>query len=427
MGVAGAGRKSSRYIVRRGRWLLASCTVCAALLAVSVASITVRSSTTVPTARFEATPTSGIAPLVVQFRAISTGLLRAWSWNFGDGATSTARNPSHTYLTAGRYTVSLLVSVAGGTSRVTRAAYIMVNPPGTQPGWTTIVDDQFNSPGVPSHWSLYSGSYAGDTSSCASPSQVQVPGDGYLHLKMQYLSSGICGQSWYTGGMQIAKADGGVDQAVTVRWRIVPSADPSIVHSTRIIPMRWVDDPNYSWYQGEADYCEGSSLDGCYIYLHFGASGQIWHGYSVDLTQWHTFRIEQRDHQVSLFIDNLTKPVWLYKGNATTVPDAFKRTVLQQSCPLMVGCPPATYAGDVEDIQIDWITIQNATSGIGRVASGAGSVAQAQAHAAEVAPVLSPSCAATFTDARLDAQIVRVPLDFGPLVAVEPSHVAIPT
>lgn len=239
--------------------------------------------------------------------------------------------------------------------------YITVNP-SAQTGWTTIIDDQFNTPGLPSHWLPYSGSYAGDATTCTAPSQVQVPGDGYLHLKMEYLTKGICGHGWYTGGVQIAKAYGGVDQAITVRWRIIPSADPGIVRSTRIIPMRWVDDPKYAWYQGEADYCEGSGLGGCYLYLHYGRYSQIVHGYPVDLTQWHTFRIEQRNHQVSLFIDNLTKPVWVYKGNTTTVPGAIMRTVLQQSCSLTMGCPPASYAGDVEDIQIDWITIENATS-----------------------------------------------------------------
>jgi hypothetical protein len=270
----------------------------------------------------------------------------------------------------GKYTVTLQIATAGGMITVMRSDYITVNAPASQPGWTTIIDDQFNTPGVPSHWLLYSGSYAGTMSTCASPSQVQVPGDGYLHLKMQYLTKGICGHGWYTGGMQIAKAYGGVDQAITVRWRIVPSADPNIVYSTRIVPMAWVDDPSYAWYQGESDYCEGAHLDGCYIYLHYARSRQISYGYTVDLTQWHTFRIEQRNHQVSLFIDNMTTPVWVYRGNATTVPDAFKRAVLQQSCPQHVGCPPASYAGDVEDIEIDWITIQNATSAVSEVQAG---------------------------------------------------------
>lgn len=40
----------------------------------------------------------------------------SWDWNFGDGATSTEENPSHTYTTAGTYTVSLEVTDGyGGT------------------------------------------------------------------------------------------------------------------------------------------------------------------------------------------------------------------------------------------------------------------------------------------------------------------------
>jgi PKD repeat protein len=34
----------------------------------------------------------------------------AWSWTFGDGGTSTARNPSRTYASAGTYTVTLRVT-----------------------------------------------------------------------------------------------------------------------------------------------------------------------------------------------------------------------------------------------------------------------------------------------------------------------------
>jgi chitinase len=38
------------------------------------------------------------------------------SWNFGDGTTSTDQSPSHTYSSAGTYTVNLVVSNANGTS-----------------------------------------------------------------------------------------------------------------------------------------------------------------------------------------------------------------------------------------------------------------------------------------------------------------------
>jgi PKD repeat protein len=312
-----------------------------------------------PIASFTASSTSGAAPFVAHFTDTSAGSPTAWLWKFGDGATSTSQNPAHSYRASGSYTVSLTVSNAHGSNSITKSGYITVSPIPPTPGWTTILDDEFNSPGVPSHWTLYRGSYGDSAHNCAAPSQVQVPGDGYLHLKMQYLTKGACGPGWYTGGMQVSAKYGGVDQAITVRWRIVPSADQGVVRSHFIIPMRWVDDSQYPWYRGESNYCEGSYLGGCYTYLHYGPnSRQIMHGYLVDLTKWHIWRVEVRNHKVSIFVDDLKKPVWVYQGDETTTPASFKRTVLQQECPLS-GCPPATYAGNVQDIQIDWIMIQN--------------------------------------------------------------------
>jgi len=50
---------------------------------------------TAPTASFTASPTSGTAPLSVQFTDTSTGSPTAWSWSFGDGATSGTESESH--------------------------------------------------------------------------------------------------------------------------------------------------------------------------------------------------------------------------------------------------------------------------------------------------------------------------------------------
>ncbi len=79
------------------------------------------------TAAFIAAPTSGTAPLAVQFTDTSTGSPASWSWNFGDGGTSTLQNPSHTYTTAGTYTVSLTARNAAGTSDIeTKTGFIQV-------------------------------------------------------------------------------------------------------------------------------------------------------------------------------------------------------------------------------------------------------------------------------------------------------------
>jgi PKD repeat protein len=85
---------------------------------------------TPPTASFSATPTSGPAPLTVQFTDASAGGPTAWSWDFGDGGTSTAQNPSHVYTAAGTYTVKLTASNSGGSDTVTRTGLISVSSTG---------------------------------------------------------------------------------------------------------------------------------------------------------------------------------------------------------------------------------------------------------------------------------------------------------
>src|SRR5207245_5856945 len=44
------------------------------------------------------------------------GTITAWSWDFGDGATSSSRNPSHTYAAGGSYTVRLTVQDNSGAT-----------------------------------------------------------------------------------------------------------------------------------------------------------------------------------------------------------------------------------------------------------------------------------------------------------------------
>jgi PKD repeat protein len=59
-----------------------------------------------PQAAFSGAPLTGIAPFTVQFTSTSTGA-NAYAWDFGDGTSSPAQNPRHTYMTAGLYSVTL--------------------------------------------------------------------------------------------------------------------------------------------------------------------------------------------------------------------------------------------------------------------------------------------------------------------------------
>jgi PKD repeat protein len=87
--------------------------------------------TPAPVAGFSANITNGTAPLSVGFTDQSTGTPTSWSWSFGDNGTSTVQSPSHTYTTAGIYTVNLTATNAGGSNTSTRTGYITVRAPAT--------------------------------------------------------------------------------------------------------------------------------------------------------------------------------------------------------------------------------------------------------------------------------------------------------
>jgi len=78
--------------------------------------VTTPAATQVPAASFTATPTSGTAPLAVQFTDTSTGGPTSWAWDFGDGTSSTAQHPAHTYGAAGTFQVTVRVTNSAGSS-----------------------------------------------------------------------------------------------------------------------------------------------------------------------------------------------------------------------------------------------------------------------------------------------------------------------
>ncbi len=60
---------------------------------------------------FNADVVVGPAPLTVKFSPVENSEEAQFSWEFGDGATSAERSPSHTYFDAGQFTVRLSVTV----------------------------------------------------------------------------------------------------------------------------------------------------------------------------------------------------------------------------------------------------------------------------------------------------------------------------
>lgn len=72
-----------------------------------------------PVASFNASVTTGEAPLVVDFSDTSTGDINTWLWDFDDGTTSPEQNPEHTFSSPGDYLVSLSVEGTAGVDSAT--------------------------------------------------------------------------------------------------------------------------------------------------------------------------------------------------------------------------------------------------------------------------------------------------------------------
>ena len=117
--------------------------------------------TIIPVASFTATPTTGTAPLTVNFTDQSTNNPTSWQWDFGDGNTSTQQNPSHTYNNSGNYTVGLtatndygsntktqngFIVVSGGGGSAPLAAFTATPTTGTAPLTVNFTDQSTNNP-----------------------------------------------------------------------------------------------------------------------------------------------------------------------------------------------------------------------------------------------------------------------------------------
>ena len=116
---------------------------------------------TPPVAAFSGSPISGSAPLTVSYTDRSTGAPTSWSWSFGDGTTSTAQNPTHTYSAPGTYSVSLTATNSAGSDTKTTAGYVTVSPAAPPGSYPTVVKNDLPA----GYWRLgeQSGSTAADS------------------------------------------------------------------------------------------------------------------------------------------------------------------------------------------------------------------------------------------------------------------------
>ncbi len=132
-----------------------------------------------PVANFDASPTTGVRDLLVQFTDSSTGPVSSWLWNFGDGSTSDLQNPEHLYTAAGSFEVTLEVTGPGGSDTMICSSCITVEEQAPSaaftPSTTSGVRDlevtfQDDSVGIITEWSWDFGD--GNTSLEQSPTHT---------------------------------------------------------------------------------------------------------------------------------------------------------------------------------------------------------------------------------------------------------------
>ena len=158
--------------------------------AASPATVTVPQATQPASAAFTVSPSSGTAGTTVfSFIDQSTGAVTSWLWQFGDGFSSSQQNPTHTYASAGTYTVQLSVTGGGASSSTNRlvsvAAPIPVTPPASaafafgpsspKSGESVSFTDQ--SSGSPTQWFWWFGD--GNTSTSKNPSHAYANAGTY--------------------------------------------------------------------------------------------------------------------------------------------------------------------------------------------------------------------------------------------------------
>jgi PKD repeat protein len=83
-----------------------------------------------PAADFYSGEVIGRLPFTVHFVDTSTNIPTSWTWDFGDGSSSTDKNPIHIYTTTGKFTVILTATNASGDDAEAKSSYITVDAPG---------------------------------------------------------------------------------------------------------------------------------------------------------------------------------------------------------------------------------------------------------------------------------------------------------
>jgi len=183
--------------------------------------------------------------LAVDFTDASTGEPTSWSWDFGDGTTSTAENPTHTFTSAGDHVVQLTVANSAGSN--TKSHTVTVQPVSTG---TSLVTDTFSRDqnsgwgnadvgglyaveGVPANFSVSGGTGAMTVPGAGANRAASLPSVSGLDVDMRVR---VTAATMPAGGALFIYAEGRRNGSNSYRGKLIVNPNGSVaVQASRVI------------------------------------------------------------------------------------------------------------------------------------------------------------------------------------------------
>lgn len=196
----------------------------------------------------------------VDSTTLSGGTIASWSWDFGDGDTSSLQNPVHQYITAGTYTVTLTTS--SGTCDNTFISLVTVAPQptanfsaasGCSNTLTPFTDLSTIPSGSITNWDWNFGN--GDTSTSQNP-VYSFPTGGNFLVSLTVTSNGNCTSSYSTNLVVNSSPIAAFEEINTCIGQQVNFSNQTNANGSVITGHRWdfgdggtdtVFSPNYSY------------------------------------------------------------------------------------------------------------------------------------------------------------------------------------
>ncbi len=250
-----------------------------------------------PVPDFSASPTMGAEPLAVQFTNLSQNA-SSYLWTFGDGSSSTAVSPAHTYQNSGVYTVTLRATNPGGSVDLIRSSYITVQHAPVPAFTATPRDGLFSLTTTFTNTSLYATSYIWDYGDGVT-STTTLPAHTHTYTAPGVYDVTLTAVNTYTARTLVETGYITVYENPQAAFTAVPTIGPAPLNVSFVNQSQQAN--SYYW-----DFGDGSSStesDPGHVYTSAGL-------YTVTLTAANPFASHTLTHTAYITVYNQVTPAF---------------------------------------------------------------------------------------------------------------------